>query len=538
MVVGEHMKKALIRTKDTGQNLMDDSQTAPKEYASDQIKYAAQDAITSSENAVISCTKKAMNPIRHASGTGASAPPAQIAPRKHMHRLEYPSQYPETALKSRASNSAVLRGQTKKPKYIKTASRSPEKAIKTSAKSAQATKEAAIKSTKNSKKLLERMRQSVAAAAKNAKTAAIAASKAVKAMIAAMKELIATIIAGGWASVVVIVIILMIGLIVNSAYGIFFACEDTRTGMNMADAIRRINLDYQSEIQSIKASNPHDSAEISGTRAAWKDVLAVYAVKVVTDPDDPQEVVSMDEDKHLILHQIFWDMNEISYRTETGTETITEEITDEGGNLLIIENEITATVLYITVEHKTPEEIAIVYDFDAEQRALLTELLSPAYDDAWRAALYGIGTGDGEIVSVALSQLGTVGGELYWRYMGFSSRVEWCACFVSWCANECGYIDSGIIPNFSGCVTGSNWFIDRGQWMDGSGTPNPGDIIFFDWDDPDTNGQDGSADHVGIVEKVEGGYVYTIEGNSGDTVRENRFPVRYYEIYGYGIPAY
>ncbi len=122
--------------------------------------------------------------------------------------------------------------------------------------------------------------------------------------------------------------------------------------------------------------------------------------------------------------------------------------------------------------------------------------------------------------------------------MGFSSRMEWCACFVSWCANECGYIESGIIPNFSGCVTGSNWFIDRGQWMDGSGTPNPGDIIFFDWDDPDTNGQDGSADHVGIVEKVEGGYVYTIEGNSGDAVRENRFPIGYYEIYGYGIPSY
>ena len=43
--------------------------------------------------------------------------------------------------------------------------------------------------------------------------------------------------------------------------------------------------------------------------------------------------------------------------------------------------------------------------------------------------LYGIGTGDGEIVTVALSQLGNVGGRPYWSWYGFESRVDWCACF-------------------------------------------------------------------------------------------------------------
>ena len=113
---------------------------------------------------------------------------------------------------------------------------------------------------------------------------------------------------------------------------------------------------------------------------------------------------------------------------------------------------------------------------------------------------------------------------------------EWCACFVSWCANECGYIDAGVIPKYAGCVNGVQWFKDRGQWLDNSAEPTPGMIIFFDW--ADESGQDGLSDHTGIVQKVENGRVYTVEGNSGDSVRQNSYPVGYYEILGYGAPAY
>ena len=140
-----------------------------------------------------------------------------------------------------------------------------------------------------------------------------------------------------------------------------------------------------------------------------------------------------------------------------------------------------------------------------------------------------------QLVEVAKAQLGNVGGEPYWSWYGFQGRVEWCACFVSWCANECGYIDKGIIPKFAGCNTGVAWFKNKGQWLDGSTTPDSGYIIFFDW--PDENGvQDGSSDHVGIVEKVEGGRVYTIEGNSGDACERNSYPIGNYQILGYGTP--
>ena len=101
---------------------------------------------------------------------------------------------------------------------------------------------------------------------------------------------------------------------------------------------------------------------------------------------------------------------------------------------------------------------------------------------------------------MALSQLGNVGGRPYWSWYGFESRVDWCACFVSWCANECGYLDTGVIPRFASCSIGLQWFRERGLWRDHSYEPRPGDLIFFDWDDED-EGQDGAADHVGIVEK-------------------------------------
>lgn len=118
--------------------------------------------------------------------------------------------------------------------------------------------------------------------------------------------------------------------------------------------------------------------------------------------------------------------------------------------------------------------------------------------------------------------------------MGYQSRVGWCACFVSWCANECGYIQDGSIQSFASYPVGVRWFKSHGQWCDGSYIPNPGDIIFFDWIEPSTGRQDGNADHVGIVEKVENGCIYTFEGNAGDSVRENRFTIGYYAILGYG----
>ena len=226
-------------------------------------------------------------------------------------------------------------------------------------------------------------------------------------------------------------------------------------------------------------------------------------------------------------------MHTITGRIEDKTVIEYEESADEDGNITVYENEVKKKVLIITVEHLTVDEMKEKYRFDSTQRKMLDELLSEEKNKFWRSALLGFG--DDNIVNVAKYQIGNKGGQPYWSWYGFDKRVEWCACFVSWCADRCGYIRDGVIPKFARCQDAVNWFTERGQWKDRDYKPNPGDIIFFDWKQ---DGFTNTADHVGIVEKVEGGKVYTIEGNSDDQCAERSYEIGYSEILGYGVPMY
>ena len=142
------------------------------------------------------------------------------------------------------------------------------------------------------------------------------------------------------------------------------------------------------------------------------------------------------------------------------------------------------------------------------------------------AGLFG---GNGQIVSVALTQLGNQGGQKFWSWYGFDSHVAWCACFASWCGDQAGLIESGKMPKFSLCDDGIAWFQGKGKWKSRGYSPAPGTLIFFDW-----NG-DGTSDHVGIVEKIEGSTVYTVEGNSSDAVNKRSYDINNGTIMGYGI---
>lgn len=425
-------------------------------------------------------------------------------------------------------------------KAVKTAEATSKATIKTTQAVAKTAQKTAQASAKAARVAAQTARAAAKAAVVTAKAVAKATVAAVKAIIAGVKALVSAIAAGGWVAVVVIVVICLIALIVGSCFGIFFSSEDTGSDQTMRQVVQEINEEYLSEIDSIKSSVSYDELEMSGARAVWPEVLSIYAVKTTTDPDNPQEVASITDEKIELLRNVFWAMNEIDYRTEevTGTEII--ESDDGNGNIVEETVEVTEVYLYITVSHKTAEEMAAEYNFTDDQLEQLEALLDDENNSLWTAVLYGISTTDDQIVAVALSQIGNVGGQPYWSWYGFDSRVEWCACFVSWCANECGYIDTGVIPKFAGCVNGVNWFLERGQWADNSAEPTPGMIIFFDWDSPggSSGPQDGLSDHVGIVEKVENGRVYTIEGNSGDSCRHRDYPLGYYEILGYGIPAY
>ena len=152
---------------------------------------------------------------------------------------------------------------------------------------------------------------------------------------------------------------------------------------------------------------------------------------------------------------------------------------------------------------------------------------SPSEDLSGVHFVNGTRPGNTELVDLAERQVGNVGGYPYWSWYGFNSRVEWCACFVSWCYNQAGKSE----PRFAGCQSqGVPWFQSRGQWG-ASDYENiaPGDAIFFDWD------LDGSADHVGIVIGTDGSRVYTVEGNSGDACKIKSYALTYECIKGYGL---
>lgn len=582
-VASERMKTALIRSKDQMQNLVDDGQVSPSEYAEDKLRYAAEDVTDRVGHDVASGTKKAVNKGKEAYREHREEKRIQKNEeriRKYEEELRRSAQTSspqknaarDTAKKNvetQRANTRIKRNQTIKTaertehtikqsarsagkqtvkagakgtvksteKAVKTAEKTSKAAIKTAEATAKATQKAAEATAKATQKAAEIARQTAILAYKAAVAAAKAIAAAVKAIIAAIEKLIAAIAAGGWVAVVVVVVICLVALIVGSCFGIFFSSEDKNDGsQTMREVVVEINQDYQNQLDTIKANNPYDDLEMSGSRAVWPEVLSVYAVKTTTDPDNPQEVASVTEEKKRLLTDIFWEMNDISYRTETDTETEIIESDDGNGNILEETVEVTKTTLYITVSHKTAEQMSDQYRFNDDQDSQLEELLN-VDNSMWLAVLYGIYGSDDMIVQVALSQVGNVGGEPYWSWYGFGSRVEWCACFVSWCADQCGYIETGVCPKYAGCVNGVAWFKEHNQWVDGSETPSPGMIIFYDWDSPngESGPQDGLSDHTGIVERVENGIVYTVEGNSGDSCRQCHRAVGNYEILGYGV---
>lgn len=137
-------------------------------------------------------------------------------------------------------------------------------------------------------------------------------------------------------------------------------------------------------------------------------------------------------------------------------------------------------------------------------------------------------TSNNALVAIAQSQIGNEGGETYWRWYGFENRVDWCAIFVSWCADQAGMLETDRLPKYAICDDGIRWFIKQGKWYSRKVEPKAGMIIFFDWDD------DGLSEHTGIVEKCEDGIVYTIEGNSHDVCKRKWYAAGDRTIMGYG----
>lgn len=226
---------------------------------------------------------------------------------------------------------------------------------------------------------------------------------------------------------------------------------------------------------------------------------------------------------------------EVRYRTETRTDSEGNSYTVQVPyNYYILNVSLTNTpISSLAPSLLTPEQLEMfrVYLETSGNKPLVfgggSPNGAPSEDLSGVHFINGTRPGNTAVVDIAKSQVGNVGGYPYWSWYGFNGRVEWCACFVSWCYNQMGLSE----PRFAGCTSGGmGWFTSHGQWGDRNYTNiAPGDAIFFDWDNS------GDADHVGIVIGTDGERVYTVEGNSGDACKIKSYPLGSSVIRGYGL---
>ena len=458
-----------------------------------------------------------------------------------------------------ASEEAVLAGKEslkrqikKKKPDIKTNTRSIQKADrirKSAAKASEIAGKSAIEAAKQSaiasqKVLSARKTEQVA------KKSAELVKRIVRGIIAGTRQLFSALGAAAVPLMLILVLAGLIGGIVASSFGIFFAGDQSgKKTKSIQDVVLSINSEYNNSIETIKKKVAHDELTTEGYQAPWPDVLSVYAVYVTTKTEGATDVVHITDENIIVLRDIFWKMNKVSYTTEKVTEKKKVPVLDEKGEQkkdaegkpVYTEKKIIKTILHIKTNHKTAEQQATALSFNVKQLAEMRELLDVKNASLWAQVLSGVGSGSNALVNLALSQLGNKGGEKYWRWAGSSKRIAWCALFVSWCGDKTGLRAAGKVPYFSFVGDGVHWFKTKGKWIKGSdvNTSNydkliqPGMLIFFDWEE---NGKrDGHGDHVGIVTKVSNGRIYTVEGNNDDKVAESSYLVGSKSILGFGV---
>ena len=574
VTAAERMKGAYIRTRDSAEQTQVKEQGNPVGYAEDQVmekgERAARGTIQQAEkqgkkvihavrekgraekeaeafrekngdpfaSSFSSGTEKTYQPkeqMKNRTGAQTGRTAGEQVGKKGAQIRELPKQTVKTidrgekTIKTvnasvKTSGKAAVKGTGR---TIKTAERTGRSAVRTTEMAARTAGQGARTAVLTTQRTAVAARQAAIAAAKAAKVTAKAVAAAVKAVIAATKALVSAILAGGWIVVLILVIVILFGALFSMVGGSNSSTvTPVRAEVEAYDPlIRQYARQYGIEeyVELIKAvmmqesggqgSDPMQASECGyNTRypntpngitdpeysidVGIQNLAACLREAGVESPVDMNHIKLALQGYNYGNGYISWAKENYGGYTYANAVEFSEMMAERNGWSSYGDKEYVSHVLRYYVFGRIPT-----------------------------------GTGSQAIVQVALTQEGN-GGDTYWSWYGFSSREEWCACFVSWCADQCGYIEAGVIPKFSLCSAGMEWFESRGQFMDGSYVPASGDLVFFDW------GNDGSVDHVGIVESVVDGTVYTAEGNSGDKVARRSYPIGYGQIVGYGVPTY
>lgn len=211
------------------------------------------------------------------------------------------------------------------------------------------------------------------------------ANTAVKPLLSNNKILTASLFGTGGVAVISVILVCLIALMTGSPFGVFMSTEDTGTGYTLTSVVQDINAEYLTEIEKIKADNPHDSLEINDTQPAWKNIIAIYAV--MSSLHEGSDTVTVNITKVELLRQIFWGATKVQHYTEIYEETITEEYLDEYGETQMSERVVPRTKLIIETLNNPMDYMLTLYQFTPEQVSLLNELFSEKNDSLWNSIL-------------------------------------------------------------------------------------------------------------------------------------------------------
>lgn len=582
-VAGQRMKHAYIATKEKAEHSVEARETSTEEYAADRFEAGTDTALhegaytldkagrkgvqTTRENIIKTKDgmerfkqKRAEQSLRKQASQSASQQPVSATGRQTTDTGARASKIKrQTAQAGKSSIKTVPQtGKTVKQsvtsagkktiktfgrgtaktaqKTVKTAEQTSKAAIKTAQQSAKAAQKTAQATMKASQKAAQAAKTAAKATARGAKAAVKAVITTVKAILAATKALIAAIAAGGWIAVVIILIIVLLG----SALTLFGGGGSSNSYTPVSaevEAYEPLIQKYAKQygipeyVELLKAMMMQESGGrgLDPMQAAEGSFNTRY-------PHEPNGIQDPEYSIQCGVQELKAALFSAEVKNPIDMERIKLALQGYNfgnGYISWAKNNYGGYSYANAVEFSTMQAKRLGWERYGDTQYPAHVLRYYPYGRAFTSG------GNQAIVVVALTQLGNEGGQPYWSWYGFDSRVEWCGCFVSWCADQCGYIEDGIIPKYAGCDDGVQWFRSRGQWLDGSEEPMPGMIIFFDWDNKGSSGpQDGESDHTGIVEKVENGIVYTVEGDSGDSCRQRQYAVGHYEIFGYGTPQY
>lgn len=585
-VASQSMKDTLVKAKEKAEHSTRAKESSPEEYAANRITDSADTAVYSGVQLAKKAARKGKAAVSDAKNSleerKAAQPREQArdaakkttettreAARSGSLPIEEPYELPSgpsppephtalmfqpepsgTRIKTREHSPASIRTREREKKSIKlspysakdaavspdggarsikTIEHRSQTAITVSSQNAQMTRSAAKTPAQTAQKTVQASQKAARETIQATKRAAETAAKAARAAIAETKAMISALTAGGGIAVFVILVVVLLGVAV-ALFGRRSSTSSYTPVSAEVEAYTQIITIYAQQhgipeyVELIKAVMMQESGGQGGdpmqcSESGYNTRYPHYP-NAITDPE---------------------------YSIDVGVQTLADVLRMAGAESPI---DLDRVSLALQGYNYGPGYISWAlanYGGYSEMNAIeFSNIMAAQYgwsgygDKAYVSHVLRyyplgrifFGEGNQAIVEVAQSQIGNEGGLIYCEWYGYPYRVAWCAIFVSWCADQCGFLDTGVLPRMEGVRPYVDWFRERGQWQDRSYEPMAGDIIFLDWE------SDGLADHVGIVERVEGGVIYTVEGNADDRCIENHYYLGSAPVYGFGLPAY